>query len=314
VIAGDEASRTLEVRYAVRTHTGLVRDHNEDDFIIVPDRGLFVVADGMGGHAAGKIASEICVRAIADAFAPERSLEHIAPGDDPTWSLQTRELEASLRTANRAIFTASHQKPEWGGMGTTAVGIRLHGDIVSLCHAGDSRCYLLRDGSLAQVTDDHSLSNFLFSLGRETEARLAAATMSNVIMRALGLEPDVSIECKELVVRTGDRFLLCSDGLSDLVSDHQIEQILLDPLISLDLACDRLVDRALFAGGRDNVTVLVVEVQEARPDAPGSSSRANDTSTVEVVDPHWGETTQPGGLRDTEAHTDPNAETPVPTG
>jgi protein phosphatase len=194
-------------------------------------------------------------------------------------------------------------------MGTTLVSwIRL-GKHFHLTHVGDSRAYLLRGGRIAQVTPDHSLSNFLFGLGRDAEARLAAATMSNVIMRALGLEGDVDVEAQELAVQPGDRFLLCSDGLSDLVSDSQLEFFLGDAHLSLEDISDRLVERALQAGGRDNITVLVVEVALA--------SQADTIATESVGDATderkgWEEATSPGTRRPL-MDTDPNDITPVPS-
>jgi protein phosphatase len=156
-------------------------------------------------------------------------------------------------------------------MGTTAVGIRIIENRVAVSHAGDSRCYLWREGELAQVTVDHSLSNFLLALGREIEARYAEQTMSNVIMRALGLEPEVAVDTKEFLVQAGDRLLLCSDGLSDLVSDEVISAKLGEYGTPLDDIVSYLVDRALDAGGRDNITVLVAEIGGITPPLPKSS-------------------------------------------
>jgi protein phosphatase len=211
--------------------------------------------------------------------------------------------------ANRAIFQSSLEVTSRQGMGTTVVGLRFTGDTVSVCHAGDSRAYLLRGGRIAQITPDHSLSNFLFALGRDAEARLAASTMSNVIMRALGLESDVEVESQELTVQPGDRFLLCSDGLSDLVSDSQLEFYLSDAHLSLEDMSDRLVERALQAGGRDNITVLIVEVALASQAdiivATTESASDNDRDG-------WDEPTSPGSRR-MLMDTDPNDLTPVPT-
>lgn len=298
----------LALRFAVRTHVGLVRDENEDNFVVMPARGLYVVADGMGGHAAGQVASEICVKAIADFYNGSERLPRATFSLTPTVGQSTRNLEHAMLMANRAIFQASLEVGSRQGMGTTVVGLQFTGDTVAICHAGDSRAYLLRGGRIAQVTPDHSLSNFLFSVGRDAEARLAAATMSNVIMRALGLEGDVEIEAQELTVQPGDRFLLCSDGLSDLVSDSQLEFYLSDAHLSLEDMSDRLVERALQAGGRDNITVLIVEVALA--------SQADSLSTEAVRTPvderfGWDEPTSPGSRR-MLMDTDPNDLTPVP--
>lgn len=276
------------VAYGVRTHTGLVRDHNEDDYLILEEQGVYLVADGMGGHAAGKVASKICVDNCEKYF-----VEMQGRTDEITNGLSAvaSEFENSLRSANRAIFDASNTDSALAGMGTTAVGLRIRGDMVAICHAGDSRCYLVRHGRLRQVTVDHSLSNFLFAMGRDAEARLAEATMSNVIMRALGLEPDVVIDTQEFQVRVGDRLMLCSDGLSDLVAQIRMERMLTDPAHDRDTVAENLLQAALEAGGRDNITVLVVDVVdhiqecEQQDAAEDIRSQANVHDTFEQTAP-----------------------------
>ena len=276
------------IAYGVRTHTGLVRDHNEDDYLILEEQGVYLVADGMGGHAAGKVASKICVDTCEKFF-----LELQSTTDDNTNGLSAAasEFESSLRSANRAIFDASNTDSALAGMGTTAVGLRIRGDMVAICHAGDSRCYLVRHGRLRQVTVDHSLSNFLLAMGREAEARLAEATMSNVIMRALGLEPDVVIDTQEFQVRIGDRLMLCSDGLSDLVSQIRMERMLTDPAHDRETVAENLLQAALEAGGRDNITVLVVDVidriqdSEQQDDGEDIRSKANLHDTFDQTAP-----------------------------
>lgn len=303
------AQPELSLRFAVRTNVGLVRDENEDNFVVMPERGLYVVADGMGGHAAGQVASEICVKAIADFYHGSERLPRVSFPLNPSVGESTRQLEHALLMANRAIFQSSIEVSSRQGMGTTVVGLQFTGDTVSICHAGDSRAYLVRGGRISQLTPDHSLSNFLFALGRDAEARLAAATMSNVIMRALGLEGDVEVESQELTIQPGDRFLLCSDGLSDLVSDSQLEFFLSDAHLSLEDMSDRLVERALQAGGRDNITVLIVEV--ALASQADTIVRQAEASPVDVGD-GWDEPTSPGSRR-LLMDTDPNDLTPVPT-
>ena len=186
--ASAKQGREMALRFAVRSHVGLVRDENEDNFVVMPADGLYVVADGMGGHAAGQVASEICVKTIADFYQGSKRLQRIPFPTTTGVGEPTKLLEHSMLMANRAIYQASLEVGSRQGMGTTVVGLQFTGDTVSICHAGDSRAYLLRGGRIAQITPDHSLSNFLFGLGRDAEARLAAATMSTVIMRALGLE------------------------------------------------------------------------------------------------------------------------------
>lgn len=251
-------NQSFRVAHAVRTHTGLVRDHNEDDYFLDEELGVYLVADGMGGHAAGKVASSICVKTVERFFVDQLGLSE--SDSDNGLSEFAEDFAKSLRYANRQIYEASLKDPSLEGMGTTAVGIRIMGSTAAVCHAGDSRCYLLREGSFDQVTADHSLSNFLMSMGREMEARLAEATMSNVIMRALGLELDVTIDAQEFELQTGDRLMLCSDGLSDLVPKARLERMLNDESMDLGTLAEELVRAALDAGGRDNITVMIVDI------------------------------------------------------
>jgi serine/threonine protein phosphatase PrpC len=271
-LAMEPVKTDLTVTHAVLTHTGLLREANEDDFAAVPEHGVYLVADGMGGHVAGQLASEICVQTVANFFGDEREDDSLVDVDGYTsLSPEALELAEALLLANQRIFERAAANPQLTGMGTTAVGIRITENRVAVSHAGDSRCYLFREGELAQVTVDHSLSNFLLALGRELEARYAEQTMSNVIMRALGLEREVAVDTKEFLVQAGDRLLLCSDGLSDLVSDEVIAAKLGEYGTSLDEIVSYLVDRALDAGGRDNITVLVVEIGGVTPPLPKSS-------------------------------------------
>lgn len=255
----------LALRYAVRTDTGLVRDHNEDDFLVMPELNVYLVADGMGGHNAGSVASRICVESVENFFQDRLSAgalsENAERFEDDVISPDPLLSEALL-LANEEIFDAAAGNPSLAGMGTTVVGVRLTEDLLTVCHAGDSRAYLFRNGDLRQLTSDHSLGNFLRALGREGEARMAESTMSNVIMRALGLEPDVEIEANLVSVRVGDRVLLCSDGLSDLVSHDDVSAVLMDPSFKRWEAAERLVELALDEGGRDNITVMLVDIYE----------------------------------------------------
>lgn len=275
----------LSARHAVRTHTGLVREANEDDYVVIPEYGVYVVADGMGGHVAGKVASDLCVQTVQDYFhGGEHRGSLLADAEDAGLSKDALELAEALLVANRHIFDAAAADRQLTGMGTTAVGIRVFEGQVAVSHAGDSRCYLFRDGELQQVTVDHSLSNFLMALGRELEAQYAQQTMSNVIMRALGLEADVAVDTKEFPVREGDRILLCSDGLSDLVTDDELHDGLADAALSRDQLVDRFVQQALTAGGRDNITVLLVDiVEEGTVDPERESEGYGETLEVPVV-------------------------------
>lgn len=280
----DVSGATLRAEHAVGTHTGLMREANEDNYVAVPEQRVFLVADGMGGHVAGQLASEICVQTVAAYFGGDRGEELIDLDAFAGLSREALELAESLLLANQRIFERSSRNRELAGMGTTAVGVRLIGNRVAVSHAGDSRCYLFRDDDLAQVTVDHSLSNFLLALGREIEARYAEQTMSNVIMRALGLEAEVAVDTKEFLVQPGDRLLLCSDGLSDLVPDEVIASVLGDDTRSRDAAVTELIDLALGAGGRDNVTVMLVDITGNGPALPENSfSETLELPAAEVM-------------------------------
>lgn len=254
-IASVTSDASVSVCYAVRTDTGLVRDHNEDDFIVLPEIGMYLVADGMGGHNAGSIASRLCVEAVEDFYGelPGESASDLSLQYDPS-------LGEALLSANRRIFETSQTDAALQGMGTTVVAVRIQGQRLTVSHAGDSRVYLFRNGDLRKLTLDHSLSNFLRALGRDAEAGLAEATMSNVIMRALGLEASVEIESTAVHILPGDRILLCSDGLTDLVSEDAISAVLMDRTIRRWEAAEALVESALDEGGRDNITVMIVDI------------------------------------------------------
>jgi serine/threonine protein phosphatase PrpC len=238
---------------------GHVRDENEDNYVGLPEHHVFVVADGMGGHNAGRTASQLCVDAVADYFNGTVDPARYETADDPEdLSVAAREFSGALRAANERIFEAARDNRMYNGMGTTAVGIRFHADRASVAWAGDSRCYLYRNDQLAQLSVDHSLANFLRAIGRIQEADFAEEQMSNVIMRALGLEAEVLVDTLEFRVARGDRVLLCSDGLTDLVEDEEIGEMLAN--FSIEEASERLLQLALERGGRDNITILLVEV------------------------------------------------------
>jgi protein phosphatase len=210
-----------------------------------PSLNLFLVCDGMGGHTNGQLASQMAVQAIAQGVS-----------DAPT-DAKAEPLVTSIEAANQAIYGHAEAHPECHGMGTTAVAIRFDGSRVQVAHVGDSRLYRLRGPSLQQLTRDHSLSN-LYADKPELEGRLGPAT-SNVIVRAVGLEPQVAVEHRTVALEEHDIFLLCCDGLSDLVDDSIISDVLQSdaPLATM---ATRLVDLANRNGGSDNITVILVSV------------------------------------------------------
>lgn len=252
------------------TDTGRVREHNEDTWLCMPDIGLVAVADGMGGHASGDVASRLAVTVIEESFAaeeePERRgfldglLRRNRPGP-------ANRIEGALARANEQILQTAESRPELKGMGTTIVAMQLPPGSRSIhwAHVGDSRIYNLHAGVLRQLTSDHSLLNEYLRLGLLQPEQAAGFPYKNIIVRALGLSPGVEIDVGSEAVEPGDRFLLCSDGLSDLVPDDHLRAVLLtepDP----QQASATLVEMALDAGGLDNVTAVVADVREGGGD------------------------------------------------
>jgi protein phosphatase len=237
---------------ACRTHLGLARQNNEDSFTADGDYGLFVVADGMGGHCSGEVASGIAVEAAAEELGQ-------AQQEDLADDLQSLHLVGhSVERANEAIFLAVAHSAELSGMGTTLVTAMFRGDRIYYAHVGDSRLYRLRGGSLRQLTRDHSLVQHLIDEGlfrNRAEAR-EAGIGDNVLTRCLGQDPNVQVDVGEADLEPGDLFLCCTDGLCGLVSDQRIEDLMSrdEPL---EIRAARLEAAALSAGGNDNVTLVL---------------------------------------------------------
>lgn len=227
--------------YASRTEVGNVREHNEDSFLA--HSPLFVVADGMGGHEAGEVASEIAINTMA---------EHMPQAPD------VKALAQTVRLANEAVLRGAEDGTGRPGMGTTMTAAAVFGDEVVVAQVGDSRAYLIHNGALQRITRDHSLVADLLEQGRITEEEARYHPQRSVITRALGSDPNMEPDTYRLRVEPGDRLMLCSDGLSSMIDDAAIEAIMLDNP-DPQKACDALVDEALAAGGLDNVTVVVVD-------------------------------------------------------
>jgi serine/threonine protein phosphatase PrpC len=236
---------------AGRSDTGRKRRRNEDSFVIEPP--LFAVADGMGGAQAGEIASRLAAEVLRDG-------PRDGGGD---------RVAALIEAANRAVYDRSHEDPSASGMGTTMTAALLEGGLVWIGHVGDSRAYLLRDGSLEQLTEDHSLVAELIRSGRLTPEEAEGHPQRSVITRALGTDPDVDVDAFSLEPREGDVFVLCSDGLTSMVDDALIRRTVEQHRRDLDEAARRLVAAANKHGGEDNITVVVFEIAgEEAPPAP----------------------------------------------
>ena len=242
---------------------GLQRDHNEDALCILPEHRLFVVADGMGGHRAGDVASRMATQAISSFFAATTSADVTWPFTfDPNLSFDQNRLLTSIQLANRRIFEASTTHRDVHGMGTTIVGAlysRTDGRVY-VAHVGDSRAYRIRGGQIEQLTRDHSLVNdYLLVMPDMSEAQRAELP-TNVITRALGMQDAVEIDMVEVTPSAGDTYLLCSDGLNAMVSDAEILSLVDRPSASLESIARDLVQHANANGGDDNITVVIVRL------------------------------------------------------
>jgi PPM family protein phosphatase len=245
---------------AAASHRGRVRAANEDSFGICAEEGLFVVCDGMGGAAAGEVASRVAVEAVLKSVCGPRPA--VASRDtDPGLSADESEMSEMLRDAisdaNHMVFSQASNDSRLHGMGTTLVALLVQGETVLVAHVGDSRCYRLRDGELEQLTRDHSLVDEQVKLGQLTREEADRSPLRNVITRAVGSQRSVSAEISQLESAPGDLFLLCSDGLTRELTDGRIESML-QKADDLDASCKELIDASNEAGGRDNVTCVLV--------------------------------------------------------
>ena len=246
-------------RSAARTDVGRKREHNEDSFLVNEDLGLYVVCDGMGGHAGGETASRLAVQTIERELLSAR-----LRGEDPFGSkapLPESPLAGALREAVEgacaAVFRTSKANPELNGMGTTCISLLVCETKALVGHVGDSRAYLVRDGDVYQLSDDHSLVNEQVRAGLLTPDEAKHSRLKNIITRSVGFEEDVLVDVLGVETRPGDKFLLCSDGLANLVENDEIRDALLrDDLADVPRA---LIDLANARGGDDNITVVAVQ-------------------------------------------------------
>jgi serine/threonine protein phosphatase PrpC len=257
----------MRIAYAGSTHVGQRRTLNEDAFLLLPEEGLFCVADGMGGHASGEVAARIAVEEMAEFF---RLTGHDA---DATWPFaEDRKLRydenrllAGMKVANLRIVERARADDRLKGMGTTLVCAAFAGEGRELVvgHVGDSRAYLLRQGALTQLTRDHSLLNDLLRTASLTPEEIEAFPHKNVIVRALRMREAVEVDLQRLPLQDGDLLLLCCDGLSTMVPDARLAELLRAGKRDLDRLAQALVDAANAAGGFDNVTCVLAQAVEA---------------------------------------------------
>jgi serine/threonine protein phosphatase PrpC len=253
---------SLTPRASGLSDVGVIRSHNEDCFDIDPGNQVFVVADGMGGHSHGEIASRIAVEAIRDVIAKTADEDATLPFElDPRLRRHANRLKAAIRIAHDRVLKAIRQDAALHGMGTTVVGLILAGDSAAIAHVGDSRCYRLRDGKLELLTQDHTWVNEQVVAGFLSEEQARVHPLKNVVTRALGGDADVEVDVREYQVTPGDLFLLCSDGLTTMLNDREILERVRSAE-KLEDVCGRLVRDANSRGGYDNVSVVLVRVDD----------------------------------------------------
>lgn len=248
----------LRIEVAGETNVGMKRNHNEDNFSIIEDSGLYIVADGMGGHASGEVASKMAVDSLRDFFTstnddPERTWPYKM---DRSKGYEENRLITGIKLANLRIYESAQRDAKQRGMGTTIVSLFAVEDGVYVGHVGDSRVYRLRDGKIEQLTDDHSLLNDYIKMKRLTAEEIANFPHKNVIVRALGMKDTVKVDTRFEKPQEKDIYLLCSDGLSGPVTDDEMLEICTSAS-DLKAAASALIAKANENGGPDNITVIL---------------------------------------------------------
>lgn len=256
----------MKVLAAGATDVGMKRSHNEDNFLLEEDQSLFVVADGMGGHACGEVASQMAVENLG------RFFKETSENEETTWPFKEEKglmyeenrLVTAIKLANLRIYESSTSDARYRGMGTTVVGSLFTNGTVYVGHVGDSRAYRFRNGVLEQLTEDHSLLNDYIRANKLTPEEIEAFPHKNVIVRALGMKETVQVDVSRLEPIPGDIYLLCSDGLSGPVTDQEICEIIARGAASGELqeTAAGLIARANENGGPDNITALLVRITE----------------------------------------------------
>ncbi|HEX3695070.1 MAG TPA: Stp1/IreP family PP2C-type Ser/Thr phosphatase [Polyangia bacterium] len=264
----------MRIRYAAKTDVGMKRTHNEDYFSLIEDEQLFLVADGMGGHASGEVASKMAAEVIHEFFSRSKD-------DDATWpykmdrhlSYVENRLVVGIKMANQRIFEAAAKDMKFKGMGTTIVSGQIVGDRFYIAHVGDSRCYRVREDGIQQMTRDHSLlEDYKDAKPNMSDEEQRKFPHKNVITRALGMRDIVQVDVLAHEIRDRDIFLLCSDGLSGMIEDDRVLEIVRDAS-TLETAVANLIDAANMAGGTDNITVLALQcLSSPNPSSPASAS------------------------------------------
>jgi PPM family protein phosphatase len=257
-----------------QTDTGRVREHNEDMIAFDGDLGLLVLADGMGGYNAGEVASGIAVKTIFNLVREALTLQDLTSADRSSGLARSSIiLRDAIQRANKIIFQTARSQPNCEGMGTTVVAALFFDNRVSIAHVGDSRLYRVRGSELEQVTLDHSLLQELVDRGFYSPEEAQRASNKNYVTRALGVESTVEVEIKEEDVQRGDLYLLCSDGLSDMVEDEDMHLTVSTFGANLNSVAQHLIQLANDNGGKDNISVVMTQVLDSFPAQHGIFDR-----------------------------------------
>lgn len=245
----------MNFKVAGETDVGMVRANNEDTFSIMEKAGVLVVADGMGGHASGEVASRMAIDVIQDYFSDGDGKKPFVGDYCDEYSEEANRLGSAIRLANIAIHDVSESNSQYHGMGTTVAAVLINGRKMSIAHVGDSRVYLIRSGDIEQLTDDHSLVSEQVKKDIISKEEAEASGMRNILTRALGTMPEVQVDISEMNLMPGDMLLLCSDGLYTMVPDDDILSVAISAKEPFE-ACSTLIRMANENGGKDNVTVV----------------------------------------------------------
>jgi len=257
----------MQITYGSCTHVGMKREHNEDFFLLMPEERLFAVCDGMGGHASGEVASKLACEEIRNFF------ELTGKDRDATWPFKLdrkmgydeNRIQVAVRLANQSVMDRSASDPRCRGMGTTFVGGYFveDGGRLIVAHAGDSRAYRMREGRLERITHDHSLVEEYVRMGRLTEEEARNFPQKNIILRALGQQKNLEVEVNVHDTQDGDLYMVCSDGLSGMVDDAHMQELMLEKGSDLDACAQALIEAANAAGGLDNITTILARLSLA---------------------------------------------------
>jgi len=245
--------------FSAKSDLGLKRKNNEDSFLADENMGLFMVLDGIGGHLAGEVASKLGLNAIKENVM--RSLTDKRFPVSQNTSREVKILNESLVLANKVIYETANSQPEYSGMGTTVASLLLGVENIAIAHVGDSRIYLIRENSIERLTEDHSFVVEQIKRGVITSEEAEKSGMKNIITRALGAEALLTPALDEIIPCDNDLFLICSDGLTDLVTDDELLEIILRNRHVLDHAIQNLIDKANEKGGKDNITAILISIK-----------------------------------------------------